>query len=38
MSDMTMERAIADAIASAEMEGFVVTDKHKELITNKEIQ
>ena len=40
MSDMTMERAIANAIASIEMEGFVVTDKHKELITklmNKEM-
>lgn len=33
MSDMTVERAIANAIASTEMEGFVVTDKHKELIT-----
>lgn len=40
MSDMTTERAIANAIASTEMEGFVVTDKHKELITklmNKEM-
>lgn len=40
MSDMTTEQAIANAIASTEMEGFVVTDKHKELITklmNKEM-
>ena len=40
MSDMTTEQEIANAIASTEMEGFVVTDKHKELITklmNKEM-
>lgn len=40
MSDMTTEQAIANAIASTEMEGLVVTDKHKELITklmNKEM-
>lgn len=40
MTDMTVERAINNAIISTEMEGFVVTEKQKELIIqlmNKEI-
>lgn len=32
MAEMTPERAISNAIVSTEMEGFVVTEKHKELI------
>ena len=40
MTEMTIERAIDNAIASTEMEGFTVTEKQKELIKklmNKEI-
>lgn len=32
MEKMTLERAINNAIVSTEMEGFIVTEKHKELI------
>lgn len=32
MEKMTLERAINNAIVSTEMEGFVVTDKQRELI------
>ena len=32
MEKMTLERAIDNAIVSTEMEGFIVTEKHKELI------
>ena len=37
---MTIERAVDNAIVSTEMEGFVITEKHRELIIklmNKEI-
>lgn len=40
MTAMTIERAVDNAIVSTEMEGFVITEKHKELIMklmNKEI-
>ena len=40
MTAMTIERAVDNAIVSTEMEGFVITEKHKELIIklmNKEI-
>ena len=29
---MTIERAVDNAIASTEMEGFMITEKHRELI------
>ncbi len=29
---MTIERAVDNAIASTEMEGFTITEKHRELI------
>lgn len=32
MAEMTPERAVDNAIASTKMEGFVVTDEHRELI------
>lgn len=32
MAEMMLERAINNAIVSTEMEGFTVTDKHRELI------
>ena len=32
MTAMTIERAVDNAIVSTEMEGFVITEKHKELI------
>ena len=40
MTAMTIERAVDNAIVSTEMEGFIITEKHKELIMklmNKEI-
>ena len=40
MTAMTIERAVDNAIVSTEMEGFVITEKHRELIIklmNKEI-
>lgn len=40
MTEITIERAVDNAIASTEMEGFTVTKKQKELIIqlmNKEI-
>ena len=40
MTAMTIERAVDNAIVSAEMEGIVITEKHKGLIMklmNKEI-
>lgn len=40
MTEMTIERAVDNAIASTEMEDFTVTEKQKELIMqlmNKEI-
>lgn len=40
MTAMTIERAVDNAIVSTEMEGFVITEKHSELIIklmNKEI-
>lgn len=40
MTEMTIERAVDNAIVSTEMEGFVITEKQKELIIqlmNKEI-
>lgn len=30
---MTIERAVDNAIASTEMEGFTITEKHRKLIT-----
>lgn len=32
MTAMTIERAVNNAIVSTEMEGFTITEKHKELI------
>lgn len=32
MTAMTIERAVDNAIASTKMEGFAITEKHKELI------
>jgi len=32
MTAMTIERAVDNAIASTEMEGFTITEKHRELI------
>ena len=32
MTAMTIERAVDNAIVSTEMEGFAMTEKHKELI------
>lgn len=32
MTAMTIERAVDSAIVSTEMEGFAITEKHKELI------
>lgn len=32
MTAMTIERAVDNAIVSTEMEGFAITEKHKELI------
>ncbi len=32
MTAMTIERAVDNAIVSTEMEGFVITETHKELI------
>ncbi len=32
MAQMTPERAVDNAIASTKMEGFVVTEEHRELI------
>ena len=40
MAAMTIERAVDNANVCTEMEGFVITEKHKELIIklmNKEI-
>lgn len=40
MKAMSTERALNNAIISTEMEGFVITDEHRELLTklvNKEI-
>lgn len=40
MTAMTIERAVNNAIVSTEMEGFTITEKHKDLIIklmNKEI-
>ena len=40
MTAMTIERAVDNAIVSTEMEGFVITEKHREHIIklmNKEI-
>ena len=40
MTAMTIERAVDNAIVSTEMEGFAITEKHRELIIklmNKEI-
>lgn len=32
MTAMTIERSVDNAIASTEMEGFAISEKHKELI------
>ena len=34
---MTIERAVDNAIVSTEMEGFVITEKHKETSYEKSI-